>query len=149
MPEMVKCLAKKIRTSLAFAVLFFLSACGGSSFPEELAADRYAFLESVRMIELAGAELLKHPAGSQPFLAALGQLERGYKTGFRVRDVFLDYLDSDINATYNKQLLRGTKNYVEGVRDGNANLQKIGVQQVAFWFDYWAKNKSAILKKLQ
>jgi|GEM_PF-5857443 len=101
------------------------------------------------MIEMAGPELRKHPAGSPPFLAALQQLEQGYKTGFQVRDVFLDYVGPAMNAAYNKYLLRGTKNYVEGVRDGNAKLQESAVQQVKLWFDYWAKNKGTILKKLK
>ena len=148
MQEMAKGLYKKLQAGVLFAVFLCLTACSDNPFPKELVSDRYAFVDSLRLIESAGPDLLKHEAGSPQFLVAVEQLETGYKAGFRVRDVFLDYVNPEIKVAYNKYLLRGTENYVEGVREGNAVLQEKGQQQVKFWFDYWNENKTQVLAKL-
>lgn len=126
-----------------------LTGCSPEPFPDAYLVDRQAFLEAVSMIEEAGIMLQQSQNGELPVEVAVNHLEQGMFTGYRVREVFLDYAHPQLNAMYNNELLPGAETYIRGVREGDIEAQSEGIRKVGRWMEFWQANRGEILERIQ
>ena len=110
----------------------------------------YNFLESVKLVELAGRTLQGGGMKSQAEIGkALEKLDQGLQLAFQVENDFLETLDARLGKNYQRYFVKGIETYRLGIEAGVQSDQLAGLQLLGQWAEFWSAEKKAIQVKLR
>jgi len=108
------------------------------------------FLESVKLVELAGRTLQSGGMKSQAEIGkALKKLDQGLQLAFQVENNFLKSLDARLGKNYQRYFVKGIETYRLGIEAGIQSDQLAGLQLLGQWSEFWSAEKKAIQAKLR
>jgi hypothetical protein len=111
---------------------------------------RHNFLESVKLVELAGRTLQSGGMKSQAEIdKALKKMDQGLQLAFKVENDFLKSLDARLGKNYQRYFVKGIETYRLGVEAGIQSDQLAGLQLLDQWAEFWSAEKKAIQAKLR
>ena len=108
------------------------------------------FLESVKLVELAGRTLQGGGMKSQTEIdAALKKMDQGLQLAFQIESNFLKSLDARLGKNYQRYFIKGIETYRLGIEAGVQSDQLAGLQLLGQWAEFWSAEKKSIQAKLQ
>jgi len=111
---------------------------------------KYYFLESVKLIELAGRTLQVGGMTTQRKInEALEMMDKGLELAFQVENQFLKSLDARLGKNYQRYFVKGIETYRLGIEAGIQSDQQAGLQLLGQWAEFWSAENKAIQAKLR
>ena len=111
---------------------------------------RQNFLESVKLVELAGRTLQSGGMKSQAEIdRALKKMDQGLQLAFKVENNFLKSLDARLGKNYQRYFVKGIETYRLGIEAGIQSDQLAGLQLLGQWAEFWSAEKKSIQAKLR
>ncbi len=111
---------------------------------------KYYFLESVKLVELAGRTLQGGGMTTQAKIdKALEKMDKGLKLAFKVDNHFLKSLDARLGKNYQRYFVKGIETYRLGIEAGIQSDQQAGLQLLGQWAEFWSAENKAIRAKLR
>lgn len=111
---------------------------------------KYYFLESVKLVELAGRTLQVGGMTTQRKInEALEMMDKGLKLAFQVETNFLKSLDARLVKNYQRYFVKGIETYRLGIEAGVQSDQQAGLQLLGQWAEFWSSENKAIRAKLR
>lgn len=111
---------------------------------------KYYFLESVKLVELAGRTLQVGGMTTQRKInEALEMMDKGLKLAFQVETNFLKSLDARLDKNYQRYFIKGIETYRLGIEAGVQSDQQAGLQLLGQWAEFWSAENKAIRAKLR
>ncbi len=108
------------------------------------------FLESVKLVELAGRTLQSGGMKSEAEIdKALKKMDQGLQLAFQVENNFLKSLDARLGKNYQRYFVKGIETYRLGIEAGIQSDQLAGLQLLGQWAEFWSAEKKAIQAKLR
>ena len=108
------------------------------------------FLESVKLVELAGRTLQGGGMKSKAEIdTALEKMDQGLALAFQVENNFLKSLDARLGKNYQRYFVKGIETYRLGIEAGVQSDQLAGLQLLGQWAEFWSAEKKAIQAKLR
>jgi hypothetical protein len=108
------------------------------------------FLESVKLVELAGRTLQGGGMKSQAEIdKALKKMDKGLQLAFQVEGNFLKSLDARLGKNYQRYFVKGIETYRLGIEAGIQSDQLAGLQLLGQWAEFWSAEKKTIQAKLK
>ncbi len=108
------------------------------------------FLESVKLVELAGRTLQSGGMKSEAEIdKALKKMDQGLQLAFQVENDFLKSLDARLGKNYQRYFIKGIETYRLGIEAGVQSDQLAGLQLLGQWAEFWSAEKQAIQAKLR
>ena len=116
----------------------------------ESGTQKYYFLESVKLVELAGRTLQVGGMTTQRKInEALEMMDKGLKLAFQVETSFLKSLDARLGKNYQRYFVKGIETYRLGIEAGVQSDQQAGLQLLGQWAEFWSAENKAIRAKLR
>ena len=113
-------------------------------------SQEHNFLESVKLVELAGRTLQSGGMKSQTEIdGALEKMDQGLQLAFQVEINFLKSLDARLGKNYQRYFVKGIETYRLGIEAGIQSDQLAGLQLLGQWAEFWSAEKKAIQAKLR
>jgi len=127
-----------------------LLACSPSS-DDALISDsqKYYFVEALKQVDAGGRQLQSTDLDEAALSAALAMLDQGLKLAFQVEREALDRLDLRLGKNFQRYFIAGVENYRIGIEAGDEVQQRLGLQLLAHWAEFWSQQGPAIQAKLQ
>jgi hypothetical protein len=111
---------------------------------------KYYFLESVKLVELAGRTLQVGGMTTQRKInEALEMMDKGLELAFQVENQFLKSLDARLGKNYQRYFVKGIETYRLGIEAGIQSDQQTGLQLLGQWAEFWSAENNAIRAKLR
>ena len=111
---------------------------------------KYYFLESVKLVELAGRTLQVGGMTTQRKInEALEMMDKGLELAFQVETHFLKSLDARLGKNYQRYFVKGIETYRLGIEAGVQSDQQAGLQLLGQWAEFWSAENKAIQAKLR
>ena len=111
---------------------------------------KHNFLESVKLVELAGRTLQGGGMKSKAEIdTALEKMDQGLALAFQVENNFLKSLDARLGKNYQRYFVKGIETYRLGIEAGVQSDQLAGLQLLGQWAEFWSAEKKAIQAKLR
>ncbi len=111
---------------------------------------KYYFLESVKLVELAGRTLQVGGMTTQRKInEALEMMDKGLELAFQVETHFLKSLDTRLGKNYQRYFVKGIETYRLGIEAGIQSDQQAGLQLLGQWAEFWSAENKAIRAKLR
>lgn len=129
--------------------LVLLAACQQDKVDQtERGMQQNHFIQSVRLVEGAGAILQQPGARADDIESALQQLDQGISQAFQVDPEFLRQLDARLPRYYQERFIPGLEQYRLGVEGSNRQQQLEGLNLLSQWGEFWLSEQGNILQKL-
>jgi len=113
-------------------------------------SQEHNFLESVKLVELAGRTLQSGGMKSQAEIdRALKKMDQGLQLAFQVENNFLKSLDARLGKNYQRYFVKGIETYRLGIEAGIQSDQLARLQLLGQWAEFWSAEKKAIQAKLR
>ncbi len=111
---------------------------------------KYYFLESVKLVELAGRTLQVGGMTTQRKInEALEMMDKGLELAFQVENHFLKSLDARLGKNYQRYFVKGIETYRLGIEAGIQSDQQAGLQLLGQWAEFWSAENKVIRAKLR
>ena len=111
---------------------------------------KFYFLESVKLVELAGRTLQVGAMTTQRKVnGALEMMDKGQELAFQVEDHFLKSLDARLGKNYQRDFVKGIETYRLGIEAGIQSDQQAGLQLLGQWAEFWSAENKVIRAKLR
>ncbi len=111
---------------------------------------KYYFLESVKLVELAGRTLQVGGMTTQRKInEALEMMDKGLELAFQVENHFLKSLDDRLGKNYQRYFVKGIETYRLGIEAGIQSDQQAGLQLLGQWAEFWSAENKVIRAKLR
>jgi hypothetical protein len=134
--------------TILFAVVLF-SGCETERMQEtEYVAQQNLFLQSLDLVESAGAMLQDPGLSKEDIVLAMDRMDRGLEQAFRVEKWFLQKLDVRLPKMFNEAFIPGVERYRIGVESSNQQEQIEGLNLLSRWSKFWLQEKDDIQKKM-
>ncbi len=130
-------------------IVILLSACSEDSAKPNAQTQNYYFSESLKLVETAGRELQNQSLSTERVSAALATMDDGLRLSFQVEAAFLDQFDPRLSKNYQRYFVKGVEAYRLGIEAGVSDEQKIGLQLLSQWAQFWAEAGQQIMQKMQ
>ncbi len=130
-------------------IVILLSACSEDSAKPNAQTQNYYFSESLKLVETAGRELQNQSLSTERVSAALATMDDGLRLSFQVEAAFLDQFDPRLSKNYQRYFVKGVEAYRLGIEAGVSDEQKIGLQLLSQWAQFWAEAGQQIMLKMQ
>ena len=140
---------QKVVTEIQKTVPGIQKAVSGTQ-KAESGTQKYYFLESVKLVELAGRTLQVGGMTTQRKInEALEMMDKGLKLAFQVETNFLKSLDARLGKNYQRYFIKGIETYRLGIEAGIQSDQQAGLQLLGQWAEFWSAENKAIRAKLR
>jgi hypothetical protein len=131
-------------------VLALVAGCEQSKVGEtELGIQQNHFIQSLRLVEGAGAVLQQPGVKDADIQKALQQMDQGISQAFQVEDDFLRGLDLRLPKYYQQRFIPGVEQYRLGVESADRQQQLEGLNLLNQWGKFWQQEQANIMQKLQ
>lgn len=132
---------------LLFAVL--VTGCETEKMQQtEFVIQQNLFLQSLELVESAGAILQTPNLSKDNIEQAMGKMDQGLKQAFQVEPNFLKKLDVRLPKLYTEIFIVGVENYRLGVEASDREKQLEGLGLLSQWGKFWLQEKPNIQQKL-
>lgn len=143
----------RILTTYRFLLLLFVAAqmmgCDSEKMQQtEFVAQQNLFLQSLELVESAGAILQSANVSKDNIDLAMNKMDRGLKQAFQVDKAFLQKLDVRLPRLYSESFIVGVENYRIGVESADRAKQIEGLNLLSQWGEFWLQEKPNIQQKL-
>jgi hypothetical protein len=139
-----------LRSGLVLGIALLLFACESEKMQRTATGmQQNYFLQSLHLVESAGEVLQQEGLKQDDIEGALANMDNGLEQAFEVEREFLKRLDVRLPKYYQELFITGVQEYRLGVESSNREQQVEGLELLSRWSQFWLKEKSKVLQKLE